>query len=110
METPCHTYADVHGRAAWIVLQDAEEELEFALKTFPKGTAIAVTQGRGYFIDPNGVLRAAPFGEDDQLKYSEAKNRMEYAGLDWMTLRKIAKEVRVWLALPLEHRPITYLS
>jgi hypothetical protein len=111
MNTPCHTYADIQGRTAWIVLQDAEEELESALKTFPKRSAIAITPGRGYFIDVDGVLKAGPVddGSEVSFNYSQAKNRMEYVGLDWMALRQIAKEVRKWLALPSENRPITHI-
>lgn len=111
MKTPCHTYVDVQGRAAWVVLQDAEEELESALKIFPKRSAIAMTRGRGYFIDVDGVLKAGSVDEGNEINfnYSQAKNRMEYVGLDWMTLRQIAKEVRKWLALPAENRPITHI-
>jgi hypothetical protein len=111
MNTPCHTYADIQGRTAWIVLQDAEEELESALKTFPKRSAIAITPGRGYFIDVDGVLKAGPVddGSEVSFNYSQAKNRMEYVGLDWMALLQIAKEVRKWLALPSENRPITHI-
>jgi hypothetical protein len=106
MDTPCYTYADVPGRAAWIILQDAEEELESALKTYPKGTAVALLHGRGYFIDEKGVLKAAPVNGESRLNYEEAKNRMEYTGLDWKTMREIAKDVRSWLALPADSRPI----
>lgn len=109
MNTPCHTYVDVQGRAAWVVLQDAEEELESALKIFPKRSAIAMTRGRGYFIDVDGILKAGPVGEGNEINYSQAENRMEYKGMDWMTLRLIAREVRKWLALPAESRPISHI-
>lgn len=109
METPCHTYSDVPGRAAWIVLQDAEEELESALKSFPKKSTLAITAGRAYFIDEDGVLKAAPVAEGNHIDYSQANNRMEYVGLDWKMLRQIAKEVRSWLATPVESRHIAQM-
>lgn len=109
MKTPCHTYSDVPGRAAWIVLQDAEEELESALRCFPKKSTMAITSGRAYFIDTDGVLKAAPIADGNQIDYSQAKSRMEYVGFDWKTLRQIAKEVRVWLSTPVASRHITQL-
>ena len=110
METHCYTYVDIPGRAAWITLQDAEEELETILKTFPKKTTVALTPERGYFIDSDGALRSAPVAEGTEIAYSQAKNRREYVGLDWRALRSMAKQIRVWLALPPEDRPFAQIG
>lgn len=81
METPCDTYSDVPGGAAWIVLQDAEEELELALQSIPTKSTLAITARRAYFIDEDGVLKTAAVETVNQIDNSHAKNRMVNVGL-----------------------------
>lgn len=92
--SPCHTYTDPAGRAAWNALNEAETRLEARLIA-TGGTA--EVNGMGYFIDEQQQMRCGPMTRDGVIERESSFHRLDYEGLGNDELHDLAISVTAWM-------------
>ncbi len=102
--SPCRTYSDPEGKAAWEALNAAETRLESLLREIGGTVEIA---GMGYFIDAAGDLMWGPLMQDGTIERESALHRNDYEGLSAQELLDVARSVSEWLDQLPKSEPIT---
>ena len=87
--SPCRTYSDPLGKAAWDALNAAETRLEEFLKK-RGGTAVvdgvAAISGMGYFLNEQEQLMCGPLYSDGRVDKETALHRTDYEGFQQLPL------------------------